>query len=83
MDTINTTDLPIRPGTPFHGGFFVGRIRVAGEEYILIAAPKGEGGSTPATRATPGTRASTTAASTTHKDDELRARAVRRLPLAI
>lgn len=42
MDTI-TTEVPTVAGTPFAGGFYAGRLLVAGVAYALIVAPRGEG----------------------------------------
>jgi hypothetical protein len=42
MDTI-TTEIPTVAGTPFAGGFYAGRLLVAGVAYALIVAPRGEG----------------------------------------
>lgn len=38
-----TQTIPIVPGTPFEGGFYVGRFQVGGIEYALIVSPKAEG----------------------------------------
>lgn len=37
------TTTPTVPGTPFEGGFYVGRIRIEEADYALILAPKSEG----------------------------------------
>lgn len=42
MDTI-TTEVPTVAGTPFAGGFYAGRLLVAGVAYALVVAPRGEG----------------------------------------
>ena len=36
-------DIPTGPGTPFGGGFYAGRIAVAGAAFALIVAPKALG----------------------------------------
>ena len=35
--------IPTTPGTPFEGGFYVGRIRSKDTDYALVVAPKAEG----------------------------------------
>jgi hypothetical protein len=35
--------VPVIPGTPFAGGFYAGRIQIAGVLYGLVVAPKAEG----------------------------------------
>lgn len=42
LDT-STTTVPTVPGTPFAGGFYAGRIRIADQIFALIVAPKAEG----------------------------------------
>jgi hypothetical protein len=42
MDTI-TTEVPTAAGTPFAGGFYAGRILIAGESFALIVAPRADG----------------------------------------
>lgn len=37
---IATTKTPTVPGTPYAGGFYAGRINIAGEQYAIIVAPK-------------------------------------------
>jgi len=37
------TLVPTIPGTPYAGGFYVGRIRIDGQFYALIRAPKASG----------------------------------------
>ena len=37
------TTIPTTPGTPFEGGFYVGRIRIEDTDYAIIVAPKAEG----------------------------------------
>jgi hypothetical protein len=37
------TTVPSVPGTPFHGGFYAGRIRIGEALFALIVAPKAEG----------------------------------------
>jgi hypothetical protein len=39
----NTSVVPAIPGTPFGGGFYAGRILIAGVLHALIVAPKAEG----------------------------------------
>lgn len=38
-----TPTVPTAPGTPFDGGFYAGRINIAGQAFALIVAPKSEG----------------------------------------
>lgn len=35
--------VPTRPGTPYGGGFYVGRLKVSGQSYALIVSPKAQG----------------------------------------
>lgn len=42
MDT-TISQVPTIPGTAFAGGFYAGRLLVAGETFALIVAPKAEG----------------------------------------
>lgn len=35
--------VPTVPGTPFAGGYYVGRTVISGEEYALVVAPKAQG----------------------------------------
>lgn len=42
MDT-TITEVPTIPGTAFAGGFYAGRILIAGEAFAVIVAPKAEG----------------------------------------
>jgi hypothetical protein len=37
---------PTEPGTPFGGGFYVGRLRIGAELFALIVSPKAEGDAT-------------------------------------
>ena len=43
--------IPIVPGTPYGGGFYVGRMLVGGQKYALIVAPKANGQTTLAWKA--------------------------------
>lgn len=43
MITTASQFIPTAPGTPFGGGYYVGRINIAGVIYALIAAPKTSG----------------------------------------
>jgi len=47
MQDITTTALPAI-GAPLAGGFFAGQIRIAGQNFALIVAPKAEGEHAPA-----------------------------------
>jgi len=42
MDT-TITEVPTIPGTAFAGGFYAGRILIAGELFAVVVAPKAEG----------------------------------------
>jgi hypothetical protein len=42
-DVKTQDDIPAVPGTPFAGGFYAGRILIAGALHALIVAPKAEG----------------------------------------
>lgn len=42
MDTI-TTEIPTVAGSPFAGGFYAGRILIAGALYAIVVAPKADG----------------------------------------
>ena len=39
--------VPDEPGTPFGGGYYAGRMRIEGQLYALIVAPKTQGGESP------------------------------------
>jgi hypothetical protein len=44
MNTISTnTEVPTIIGTPFDGGYYAGRLRVADDVFALIVAPKADG----------------------------------------
>ena len=51
--------VPIVPGTPYAGGFYVGRMLVGAQKYALIVAPKAGGQTTLAWKATNTTTLST------------------------
>lgn len=51
--------IPTVPGTPYAGGFYVGRMLVGAQKYALIAAPKAGGQTTLAWKATNTTTLST------------------------
>lgn len=42
-ESIATLEIPTIPGTPFGGGFYVGRFACNGEQFALIVAPKSPG----------------------------------------
>lgn len=44
--SVNISAVPSAPGTPFGGGYYVGRLKVGGVSYALIVSPRaqGEGG---------------------------------------
>ena len=52
--------IPIVPGTPYAGGFYVGRMLVDAQKYALIVAPKASGQTTLAWKATNTTTLNTT-----------------------
>lgn len=43
MNALTHNALPTIAGTPFEGGFYVGRFQLDGAEYALIVSPKAEG----------------------------------------
>jgi hypothetical protein len=43
MNALNPNTLPTVAGTPFEGGFYVGRFQLDGAEYALIVSPKAQG----------------------------------------
>ncbi|MHC5351659.1 Lcl C-terminal domain-containing protein [Metapseudomonas furukawaii] len=43
MNALNKNALPTIAGTPFEGGFYVGRFQLDGAEYALIVSPKAQG----------------------------------------
>lgn len=38
--------VPTRPGVPYAGGFYAGRLKVGGQSYALIVSPKAQGETT-------------------------------------
>ena len=54
--------IPTVPGTPYAGGFYVGRRLVDAQEYALIVAPKASGQTTLAWKATNTTTLNTASA---------------------
>jgi hypothetical protein len=45
--TPTAVEIPTVPGTPFEGGFYVGRFRIGAEAFALIVSPKGDGDAGP------------------------------------
>ncbi|WP_044872003.1 DUF1566 domain-containing protein [Pseudomonas sp. LFM046] len=43
MNALTHNALPTTAGTPFEGGFYVGRLQLDGAEYALIVSPKAQG----------------------------------------
>lgn len=43
--------VPTKPGTPYAGGYYAGRLKVAGQSYALIVSPKAQGETTLAQKA--------------------------------